>query len=296
MILQSWRILGSFAAFLLWTGCASAPTPDKNRPAESIVTILSEVNLERDRDIYRLPYPRDAEGRNLFEGAIERLDAWQRLHPNEMQNIVAFTRGLCHEKLAELEKADSDYAAVGSGDAELAKEAARRGKVMEDLVHLFRPPLDLEDPDSTFPMEAARSRAEEAVERYKETEWEELVLVCAERQAEEEILRLRTGRGGSIDYREALEDTILRFPDSKNIYRHKMRLGLYYEDEMREWIAQAQVSRDRKTWELARDSYDKAARIYLETSRADGFPEKREAQARQAVLEEMARKIDNALR
>jgi hypothetical protein len=275
-----------------------------------LATIISEVNLERDRDIYRLPYPRDAEGRNLFEGALERLDDWERLHPQEMDSVVAFTRALCHEKLAQVEEARREYAAVGSGDPDLSKEAERRGRAMEDLAHSFRPPLDLGGEEGSFPFEAARSRAEAAVEKYTGTrgstrglnpllerpEWEDLALVLAEKQAEEECLRLRSGRASSLDYRNALEETILRFPDSKNSYRHKMRLGLYYEDEMREWIAQAQVTRDRETWELARDSYDKAARIYLEVSRADGYPEKREAQARQTVLEEMARKIDNGLR
>lgn len=285
-----------FGAFLLLFGCATTPTPERNRPVESLATIISEVNLDRDRDIYRLPYPRDAEGRNLFEGALERLDDWERLHPQEMDSVVAFTRALCHEKLAEVEEARQEYALVGGGDPSLAKEADRREKLMQDLAHLFRPPLDLGGQEGAFPLEAARSRAERAVEKYKGTEWEELALVLAEKQAEEECLRLRSGRASSLDYRNVLEETILRFPDSKNIYRHKMRLGLYYEDQMREWIAQAQVTRDRETWELARDSYDKAARIYLEVSRADGYPEKREAQARQAVLEEMARKIDNGLR
>ena len=310
-----------FAALLLVTaiavGCRSAQTPPKNVAGESISSIVSEIHLEKDRDVYRLPYPRDAEGRNLYESSLDRLDQWCRLHPNETDflDIVWFARGICHEKLGQLEEAQNAFTAVLSGtfpsgpaenqettsemaDRDLRQAAREHAEVMADLIELFRPPLEVPATEGFSPEEAARARAEKAVEKYQGTEWESLALLLAENQAVKRCIELRSSRGSKGDavYREAIEELIVRFSESKRIYSHWMRLGLHYEQVMREWVNRAEYGNETRSWELAEEALNKASEIYLKVSQADGYPEKREAQAKLLVLEETARKIERHLR
>jgi tetratricopeptide (TPR) repeat protein len=298
-------------------GCRSAQTPSKNVAGESISSIVSEIQLEKDRDVYRLPYPRDAEGRNLYESSLDRLDQWSRLHPNETAflDIVWFARGICHEKLGQLDEAQNAFTTVFSGafpsdaatdrettsemaDQELRLVAREHAEVMADLNELFRPPLQVPATEDFTPEEAARARAEKAVEKYKGTEWESLALLLAENQAVEHCAALRSSRGtsGEAAYREAIEESIVRFSESKRIHSHWMRLGLHYEQVMREWVTRAEYGNEAKSWKLAEEALNKASEIYLKVSQADGYPEKREAQAKLLVLEETAQKIETHLK
>jgi tetratricopeptide (TPR) repeat protein len=287
---------------LLVSGCQTKKTPVENRPWETLSTIVTEVDLQRKTDVYRLPYPLDAEGKNLFSNAITRLDAWSQAQgtssqANQSRDVVFFTRGLCSEKLGNLKEAAEDFNKVTTGDPELIKAAQRHHEVMEDLQNLFRPPLRADDAEEQqILLEASRSRMEEALTRYKGTEWESLVMLCTENKAVSEFLELQARRSqvGETAYRQAIETLITRFTESKRIQEHRLRLGIYYEEAAREWIARAEYDKEQEAWQLAQNALDKATEIYVRISQADGYPEKREAQARLDAIEELSKKVDQS--
>ena len=301
---NSWasRIWFLLIPFVLM-GCYGKKTPPVNQPYETLETITTEVLLHQSTDTYRLPFPVDAGGKNLFTNAIVRLDAWSKVHPGQYLDILNYTKGLCHEKLGHLKEAADCYGAVNGSDPDLVPKAAEKKKVMLDLDALFRPPLQSNDPtEQETLMEAARDRTEQAVTRYKGTNYESLAMLCAENRALEEFLSLKSRRSqvGETIYREAIESFITRFPESKRIQEHSLRLGGYYEESARESIARAEAGitgrgtpgGNQDEWMMAQRALDKATEIYVKVAQADGYPEKREAQARLDEIEELARKIE----
>jgi len=300
-------------ALCLLAGCRTARTPQRNVPRERLTSVINELKLEEDRDIYRLPYPSDIEGRNFYEATLDRLDRWAQLHPNQVEflGIVSFAKGICHEKLAHLDEARGAYQAVLSAgadkgnsskngatrplaDPELCRVANERADALNDLIGLFGPPLASVESSAFSPREAATARAEEAIRKYNGTRWESLSLLLAENQAVETCLAIRAS-GRQSEYRAALETLVKRFSDSKRVYSHWMRLGRYHEDVVSEWVARAEYAREPQAWKLADQALETATEIYLKVSQADGYPEKREAQARLLLLEERAREIDRHL-
>ncbi|NUN97634.1 MAG: hypothetical protein HUU16_15830 [Candidatus Omnitrophica bacterium] len=289
------RGIPAILLFGLLLGCYAAKTPERNRPYESLNTIVSEVLLHRSDDTYRLPYPTDAEGKNLFSNATKRLDAWARSHPGQCEDIVAHAKGICHEKLGDVDAAEQAYSSVGGTDPDLPKVARKRSEVMADFRELFRPPLEGKDPEERLRLrEAAKNRAETAIRKYKGTEWESLAWLLAENQAVAEFLDFQSRRGevGEAAYREAIESLIERFPDSKRICEHWMRLALYHEEVARELVERAEYGGGQADWDLAKKALERATEIYVKISQADGYPEKREAQSRLDALEELAKKAD----
>lgn len=284
-----------FFAVILFTGCHAKRTAQKDRPLETLNTIVSEVVLHRHTDTYRLPMPADAEGKNLFANAIARVNAWEKVHPGQFTDIISYTRGICYEKLGNLKESADEYSRVQSGDPELIENARKRLVVLNELQEAFRPPLIASDPEEAASLVgAARDRIASAIRKNKGTEWDSLVMLCAENRAVEEFLDLQTRRSqvGEATYRQAIESLIERFSDSKRIMEHQLRLGIYYEETGREWIGRAEYGHDLNAWKYAQQTIDKAIEIYVRIAQADGYPEKREAQARLDAVEELARKID----
>lgn len=279
----------------LLLGCHAAKTPERNRPYESLNTIVSEVLLHRNDDTYSLPYPTDAEGKNLFSNAVKRLDAWARSHPGQCEDIVAHAKGICQEKLGDVEAAERLYQSVGGTDPDLPTAARKRAEMMSEFVELFRPPLEGKNAEERLQLrEAAKNRAETAILKYKGTEWESLAWLLAENQAVAEFLDFQSRRGevGEAAYREAIESLIARFADSKRICEHWMRLALYHEEVAREWVERAEYGGGQADWDLAKKALERTTEIYVKISQADGYPEKREAQSRLDALEELAKKAD----
>jgi hypothetical protein len=284
---------------VLILGCSSAQrTPYDNQASESLFSIVNEILLERGRDVYRMPYPLDAEGKNLFENALSRVDTWNSLHPGEFMDIVWYTRGVCHEKLGHLQQAFGCYSSVEADKPDLQKSADERAEVMSDLMDLLgqNPGSDLQVSPAE-PGVLLKPREKSAIEEYGETEYESLVMLCLENIAVQRVSGLRgnSEAGARTAYKNAIEELIVEFEESKRIHQHWMRLGLYYEDTMREWITQAEYGTDPKAWELAKEALNKAEEIYFKVSRADGYTEKREAQARLELLRESALKIEQNL-
>ena len=267
------------------------PTPVENRDLETLNTIVSEVLFEKDTDTYRLPMPRDAEGKNLFYSAIDRLESWRRRNPGQSEDIVYYTEGLCYEKLGQARNALETYSLVHSSDPDLTKATEERIVRLEEILSYFP---DEEEKQSEV---ERKGTAEEAIKKFKGTEWEPLVWILAENEAVREALAKRdaTGQVASIAYKDALEKLISRFKESRRIYEHWMRLGLYYENVAREWITLGEYGNNKKAWKLADQALQKCSEIYLKVSQADGYPEKREAQAKLVALEELSRKIETNL-
>ncbi len=266
-------------------------TPVENRDYETLNAIVSEVLFEKTTDTYRLPMPRDAEGTNLFLSAIERLEAWRQRNPgqsDEILSIAYYTEGLCYEKLGQPLNALETYALVRSNDADLMSSVEERVARLGELLAFF-PPENREAEGFT-----PSGNIEEAIETFTGTEWEPLAWILAENRVVREALEKRDSGGqvASTAYKDAIEGLIVQFSESRRVYEHWMRLGLYHENIAREWITMGEYGNNDKAWDLADKALQKASEVYLKVSQADGYPEKREAQAKLVTLEELSRKIE----
>lgn len=277
-------------------GCGEKRSPIQYSGDVAVSTVVSEVQLYRNHDIYRVPYPLDAEGKNLFSNAIARLDAFSKANPGQYLDSITFTKALCHEKLGNLDQAIELYGAVPvQSDPKLAESAKARQSTLKEMRPFFLPPLESSDPGDRAEYDAAaKDRAQMGIDKFKDTEYSSLAWVLAENQAVNEFLRIETQRStlGETNYREAIEGLLKRFPDSKRVYEHWMRLGLFYEQAAREWIARAEYGKEEGAWDYARQSLDRATEIYVKVSQADGYPEKPEATARLDAVEALSRKVD----
>lgn len=281
---------------ILAAGCSSwrfrdPPTPVASRDYETLNAIVSEVLFEKNTDTYRLPMPTDAEGKNLFLSAIERLEAWRARNPGKSSDVVFYTQGLCHEKLGRPFDALESYEYVETSDVDLEKSVRERMTTLDEILGYFPDAVPGEEkPPRT-------GEAASAVQKYEKTEWEPLVRILAENEAVQQALTKRdsTSQVASTAYKDALEELIVRFSDSRRIHEHWMRLGLYHETVAREWITLGEYGNNQKAWELADKALQKTSEIYLKVSQADGYPEKREAQAKLIALEELSRKIEKNL-
>lgn len=276
--------------------CRTAPTPPEWQPHESLLTIVAELELHRDDDIYRFGQPRDATGQNVFRASIVRLENWQAQWPNRLRDVVLFAKALAYERLGEFETARGLFEEVARMETALAPAAREHLEPMARFAELaaFEPQgetlslflLDLDQHVDAWRREAARRRG---------TPWEAIAAVAweqAEMQRAEILREARFSlRDGDERYRRACEDLIAHHGESHRVHRHHLRLGDFHRELAERLVIfspPGQTAFDLATFEALVGA---ARSLYLRVERADGFREKREARARLAALEEFAERV-----
>jgi hypothetical protein len=232
-------------------------------------------------DVYRFPPPRDPTGHDLYRLALDRITSWEMRYPGRLRDVTSFARAQTLERLGEYARATGLYrqvAAVPSPLAGRAREAAERGQAFAEAAALPESGADLEA--TLAALKAKLDAWAKLVTRHAATPHEALAL------AEEERLERRAAEL-IVTHRAALDGgtfLIEKHADSKNLAAHVLRLGDFYADLARDYVAEHE-----RPLAFDEDAFvsraDRALQTYRKVATWDGAREKPEAQGRFASLD-----------
>ncbi len=267
-------------------GAASGATA----PYEDLMEVLATLTWHLRDDAYRFPAPRDPTGRDLYKLSLARLDSWEKRFPDRLRDVTTLGRAQALERLGEFRRAAVAYRNVaGMTDSPLARKGTEGASRADAFAAAAGLPESGEDVEAQLGALRRKLDAWGAlVEQYKGTPYGAMALV-----EEERLERLTTRL--VVDYRrdlqrgnetaeQALRFLIQKHADSKNLPAHVLRLGDFYADLARDYVA----AHDRP---LAFDEddflmlADRALDTYHKVATWDGAREKPEGQARFAALE-----------
>lgn len=115
----------SVLCVLLLSGCRRASL-DAPYPHESLLSIIAEAKIALRRDPYLQPPGRDLEGQNIFRVTLSRLDSVDELAGESYDDVLAFARAECHERLDRWGAAIAEYGNVIERNTSLATDAESR--------------------------------------------------------------------------------------------------------------------------------------------------------------------------
>jgi tetratricopeptide (TPR) repeat protein len=316
-------LLALLLVLLPWTGCAllhvsgnQASRKVTYAPYESLLELVGDLQAHLDDDIYRFGYPRDITGQNLFKASIVRLVNYQRLYPDEFNDVVRMALAECHERLGNYREAIANYRDVSrlsaDPDAVQASGRGRTGKDATALAQLAQERMAIaEEFRSTINAAVNREslsgyladaeqrlrRLDALVERYRATGYEPLARLEREQAEVEYATVLRENRnvvpgGGGVDravaaYQRVIDENV----ESKNISAHRLRLADFYYELAAEYVALRPPERGEFEAAVFEGFLDRAIRGYYDVSRAEGYDERGEGQMKLHCALEFGRQV-----
>ena len=283
---------------LALAGCrrASPPTPPQFEPAESLLTIIAEFQRYRDADLYRFPYSRDVSGQNVFKSTLVRLKNYETLYPKKHGELIAFTRAQAYARLGDYQTAVGFCKEAQTFRGELANRAAADERLFED----FHKTTAFSRQAETLAgfqklLEERIERCRQLVGRYSAAPWHSLAQ-CEWEQAEVDLAEflwgnrqvVRDGPKRALDLFEAIRD---HHRQSKNFYRHAMRLGDLAYEMATEYVNLFPPERGVFVWEEFERWAAKAKSCYFEVTQSFGAQERTEASAKLAAVEALEYRI-----
>lgn len=292
-----WLALG-VAAALAGMACRRAvpPTPPEYKPAESLLNIVAEFQRWRDADLYRFPYPRDLSGQNVFKATLVRLRNYQTLYPDKYGELIAFTSAQAYARLGDYRTAAHFLKEAQDYDGDLAAQAAEQARVLDAFIEATALPRQAEGlADYLKMLEDRAERCRRLVGRYSKRPWDALAR-CEWEQAEVDVAEflwanrqvLRNEPTRACDLLEAIRD---RHRQSKNFYRHALRLGDWACEMATEYATLLPPERAVFVWEEFERWTTKAKNHYLEVAQSFGANERTEAAAKLAALEALEHRV-----
>jgi len=286
------------AASVVLVGCRAAlpPTPPQFQPAESLLTIIAEFQRYRDADLYRFPYPRDVSGQNVFKSTLVRVSNYETLYPKKYGELIAFTRAQAYARLGDYETALRFCREAQTYRGDLAGRAAEDATVLEEFrksTTLARQAESLTDFQKVLDERVERCR--QLIGRYPKAPWQSLAQ-CEWEQAEVDQAEflwanrqvIRDGPKRALDLLEAIRT---RHRQSKNFYRHTLRLGDFAYEMATEYVILFPPERGIFVCEEFERWIAKAKSDYLEVAQSFGAQERTEASAKLAALEAFEHRI-----
>lgn len=289
------------AAAMMAGGCVRS-IPPLPYPHESLLTVVAELKLFLDRDPYQWAPGRDLEGRNIFRVTLRRLDSLDGQIDPEYNDVIAFARARCHERLGQWRAAKRDFETAARAGTSLADSAGARaelagrlaemtdrsrvsrslGAYFNDLEIMERDLLAMAGEDLPYPYPSyAKLEAERAIGEAARS-W------FAYRRIMPEGVERSLGLA-----RRMTTD----FKDSWLIAEHWIMLGEFNEMLARDITANNGVNRGGFEPENGWDTLVGQARVaYNEAAGMDGDPAKPEAQARQRALDAYSLRIQSMAR
>ena len=295
--LRRWLVVGVTAA-LAWTACRATvpPTPAKYEPAESLLSIVAEFQRYRNADLYRFPYPRDLSGQNVFKATLVRLGNYQTLYPKKYDELIAFTRAQTYARLGDYQTAARFCKEAQNYGGDLAAQAAEHARMLDE----FSEATALSRRSESFVeyermLEERVERCQRLVDRYSKPPWHGLAR-CEHEQAEVDLAEflwanrqvIPNGPRRAFDLLEAIRD---HHRESKNFYRHTLRLGDWACEMATEYATLFPPERALFIWEEFERWTAKAKNHYLEVAQSFGAEERTEAAARLAALEALEHRV-----
>lgn len=290
--------LAALVLLLCASACRRAPTPapPQYEPAESLLSIVAEFQRYRYADLYRFPYPRDVSGQNVFKATLVRLRNYETLYGDRFAELIAYTRAQAYARLGDYETAARFCEKTRSCGGQLARRAAADARILEDFrraTEVARQAQELGDFQKSLEERVARCRR--LVERYKSEPWQSLAR-CEWEQAEVDLAEfiwanrqvIPNGTKRAIDMLEAIRE---RHKESKNFFRHTMRLGDWAYEVATEYAILFPPERAGFVWDEFERWAAKAKSHYLEVAQSFGAEERIEAAAKLSALEALEHRI-----
>jgi hypothetical protein len=283
---------------LTLVGCKTAlpPAPPQFEPAENLLTIIAEFQRYRDADLYRFPYPRDVSGQNVFKSTLVRMSNYETLYPKKYGELIAFTRAQAYARLGDYETAARFCKEARAFRGDLAARTAEQEKIIEDFrqtTTVSRQADSLADFQKV--LEERVERCRQLAARYPKPPWQSLAQ-CEWEQAEVDLAEfiwanrqvIRDGPKRALDLLEAMRT---HHRQSKNFYRHTLRLGDLAGEMATEYATLFPPERGVFAWEEFERWAAKAKSYYLEVAQSFGAQERTEASAKLAALEALEHRI-----
>ncbi len=229
-----------FLAILVW-GCApKIQDSDRYKPSESILEILADFHRHLNDDTYRFATFKDITGQNIYKATLLRLNNFERLHPNKFGPILAYSRAKAYEKLHDFKAAGASYRQIVGTGNELEPQAKEGLQVCQDyLAAEALVPIGGSVAKTLVGHDNRLKALERLIEIHKGTPYENLSREVEEKAAIERVSYLEANReriqnGTELTIVE-YSRIIKRYEESKNVYRHMLRLGGFFEELARQY-------------------------------------------------------------
>ena len=283
----------AIAAFSIVLAVArAAPAGDATgafAPYEDLLEVLADLTWHLKDDTYRFPPPKDPTGHDLYQLTLHRLENWEKRYPGRLRDVTGFARAEALERLGEYQTAADLYRQVAAMPSPLAERARQGGERAGAFAEAAALPEDAPDVEGAL---AALRRKLDAwgtvVAKYAGTPWEPVALGEEERleamAARLVVTQRRTLEDGTTAAERALRFLVQKHADSKELPGHILRLGDFYAELARDYVAQHERPLSFEEDEFVRRA-DRALDTYRKVATWDGAREKPEAQARFAALD-----------
>ena len=287
-----------FLAILLW-GCApKIQDSERYKPSESLLEILADFQRHLKDDTYRFATFKDITGQNIYKATLRRLNNFERLHPNKFSPILAYSRAKAYEKLHDFKAAVASYRQIVGTGSELEPQAKEGLKVCQDyLAAEALVPTGGSISETLKGFDKRLKALEGLIEIHKGTPYENLSREVEEKAAIERVSYLETNRERIQNGTELtiVEYNLLikRHEDSKNVYRHILRLGSFFETLARQYANRHDPEGLSFSMDEFKSYADSAMGLYAMVASKDGIIEKAEAQGLTNSLRAYIMKVRN---
>ena len=287
-----------FFAILVW-GCApKIQDSDRYKPSESILEILADFHRHLNDDTYRFATFKDITGQNIYKATLLRLNNFERLHPNKFGPILAYSRAKAYEKLHDFKAAGASYRQIVGTGNELEPQAKEGLQVCQDyLTAEAFVPIGGSVAETLVGYDQRLKALEGLIEIHKGTPYENLSREVEEKAAIERVIYLEANReriqnGTELTIVE-YSRIIKRHEESKNVYRHILRLGNFFEKLARQHANRHNPEGLSFSMDEFKSYADSAMGLYAMVASKDGIIEKAEAQGLTNSLRAYMMKVRN---
>lgn len=265
-------------------GCApTVKETERYKPAENLLEILTDFQRHLDDDTYHFATFKDITGQNIYKATLLRLKNFERLYPNKFGPIVAYSRAKAYEKLHDFQAAVASYKQILETGSELEPQAkeginACRAFIVANSMGSY----DGSVRETLKAFDRRDQALRRLLETYKGTPYEYLALEVLEKADVEKVRFLETNRNRVSSGTELTiveyNRLIKRHEESKNVYRHILRLGKFFEKLAREYSDHHDPEGLNFSMDEFQSYADSAMGLYTMVASKDGIIEKAEAQ------------------
>jgi tetratricopeptide (TPR) repeat protein len=292
-------VAAAVASGALTWGCApQVKESERYKPPESLLEILTDYQRHLNDDTYRFATFKDITGQNIYKATLIRLKNFERLYPNKFAPIVAYSRAKAYEKLHDYKAAVASYQQIIGTGNELEPKAKEGLRVCRDFIAANTMGRTDGSVQSTLKAYDGRLRAlERLIQTNKGTPYGYLARELGEQAATERVTFIEANRT-QIDNGTELtiveyNRIIKRHEESKNVYRHILRLGSFFEEQAREYASRHNPEGLSFSMSEFKSYADSAMGLYTMVASKDGIIEKAEAQGLANSLRAYTTKVRN---
>lgn len=274
------------------TACSRA---DKQLPYphESVLSALAELKIWLRSDPYREEPGRDLEGQNIYRATLARLDSIDELTGAEYDDILAFARAECHERLGDWAAAAGGFKQVAEAGTSLSEEAAIRLIWVNRFLEAIRQPPSVENLDDYVDYLDAQIVQFEQLRRSGPIfPYDSYIMIELERVLEQKAAFLFMNRvvlpEGAKRGLEVGQQLMKDHAASHRIGEHELTVGGMSEALARDYMRANPPQRHGFDVEAWGNWVDAAREMYAKAAQRDGDAAKPEAQARLRAIEALA--------